>query len=404
MQMDHEQHSDYPSISPAEKKALRALSRQLHEAGAFRLATKADRQRSLRDLGLEPAQIAFISDILDKIRPKVPFEDQEIFDPPEFCPINWTPTVLTPVFWGRESHEVGVFDTPTTIYYPSLDGAPDGAPILRNCGRYTLILFMHGHCQSEGDHRYRWERHLAQLARSGFVVAAPLLATIGSGPTQDLLVDIATDVLIWMRTSWQHRDLLFPTPSTGVFGHSYGAMAATHLATHAEIGALASLSAGWHEWSSFGDGPEPLPDIDVPSLHMWGTEGLFSDEVTGARWDSIPISKHQVILHGGSHWEYLQGQSGGCSPASAECNHLGSVAGDLLACFFARYLPPSEFDTGGRIPISLRPPEVPLSVEQQFFAGGHLMGLKMLPFSEGCEITIGWEIGGGLESVTLGSP
>lgn len=326
--MDHEQRFDYASLPAAEKKSLQALSKQLHEAGTFRLATKADRRRSLRDFGLEPAQVAFISDILDKIRPKIPLENQEIFDPPEFCPIGWTPTVLTPVFWGREQKDVGVFNTPTTIYYPSLDGAPDGAPILRNCGRYSLILFMHGHCQTEGDHIYRWERHLAQLARSGFVVAAPFLPTIGSGPTQDVLVDIATDVLIWMRSSWQHRDLLFPTPNTGVFGHSYGAMAAAHLATHAEIGALASLSAGWHEWSSFGGLPEPLPDLTVPSLHMWGSEGLFSDEVAGARWAGIPTPKHQVILHGGSHWEYLQGQPGGCSPAAAECNHLGSVAGD----------------------------------------------------------------------------
>lgn len=183
--MDHEQRFDYASLPAAEKKSLQALSKQLHEAGTFRLATKADRRRSLWDFGLEPAQVAFISDILDKIRPKIPLEDQEIFDPPEFCPIGWTPTVLTPVFWGREQKDVGVFNTPTTIYYPSLDGAPDGAPILRNCGRYSLILFMHGHCQTEGDHIYRWERHLAQLARSGFVVAAPFLPTIGSGPTQE---------------------------------------------------------------------------------------------------------------------------------------------------------------------------------------------------------------------------
>jgi hypothetical protein len=75
-----------------------------------------------------------------------------------------------------------------------------------------------------------------------------------------------------------------------------------------------------------------------------------------------------------------------------------------MACFFARYLPPSEIDTGGRIPISVRPPESPLLFGQELFDGGHLIGLKMLPFSEVCEITSGWDIGDGLESVRLGSP
>jgi hypothetical protein len=67
---------------------------------------------------------------------------------------------------------------PLTVYYPRLEGSVEDAPILTHCGRYALILFLHGHCQTESNHRYRWERTLAQLARCGFVVAAPYLASI----------------------------------------------------------------------------------------------------------------------------------------------------------------------------------------------------------------------------------
>jgi hypothetical protein len=64
-----------------------------------------------------------------------------------------------------------------------------------------------------------------------------------------------------------------------------------------------------------------------------------------------------------------------------------------------------EHESGARIHISLQPPEVPLTLDQQLFAGGHLMGLKMIPFSEGCEVASGWETpGGSTGSITLKSP
>jgi hypothetical protein len=66
---------------------------------------------------------------------------------------------------------------------------------------------------------------------------------------------------------------------------------------------------------------------------------------------------------------------------------LGAVAGDLLAGFLARYLPPSEAqEAGASIPLSLVPPEIDLTFEQQFYAGAHLLGLKALPFAEGCRV------------------
>jgi hypothetical protein len=63
------------------------------------------------------------------------------------CPIPWRPNVLAPVFYG--TRDVGPADgAPATarVYVPSLDGSPDGAPVLRDCGRYPLIVFAHGNC------------------------------------------------------------------------------------------------------------------------------------------------------------------------------------------------------------------------------------------------------------------
>jgi pimeloyl-ACP methyl ester carboxylesterase len=416
--MSGETPPDHPAIPPAERSALERLAWQLHTNPRIRLADHAGRIRALRELDLEGDEAEFVLKVLGDIRWEDIFDDLplDIYDPPQTCPIPWRPTIFTPVFWGREHVTVGAAATPVSIYYPSLDGSPDSAQMLRHCGQSGLILFLHGHCQAEDDHVYRWERVLAQLARCGFVVAAPYLNGIGGGPVQDSLLATAVEVLDWMRASWAGRDQLMPSPHTGVFGHSYGGMLACRVATTAPVRAYAGLSAGWHEWSTFGTGrPEPLPSLAVPSLHMWGTEGLFSDEVTGARWAGIPTPKHRVILHGAEHWEYLQGQSGGCAPSGASCRYLGSAAGDLVAAFFARYLEPDEGASvyvelpfigriRFRVPPSLRPPQPPLTLAQQFFDGGHLMGLKLLPFAEGCEVTSGWETGTGSGSVTLGDP
>ena len=132
---------------------------------------------------MSPEQIAYIGDLfkLAGVRDHVDLSDG-VFAPPEHCPINWPPTVLTPVFWGRQIFEPdNCLPALTRVYYPSIDGAVQNSPILELCGQYPLILFLHGHCLQEDNHIYRWERTLAQLARSGFVVAAPYLVARRSG-------------------------------------------------------------------------------------------------------------------------------------------------------------------------------------------------------------------------------
>jgi hypothetical protein len=147
-------------------------------------------------------------------------------------------------------------------------------------------------------------------------------------------------------------------------------MIACRVAVAKSLACFAGMSAGWHEWGTYGQAQPPLFHLNVPSLHMWGTEGLFSDALSDSDFAKIETPRHKVVLTGGEHWVYLQGQSGGCAPSPAACHLLGAVAGDLLAGFFARYLPPSGFfEAGAAVPPSLIPPHITLSFDQQFYAG-----------------------------------
>jgi hypothetical protein len=390
-------------LGAGERTALQVVAQMFGRPSARGTGTRAHRIALLRGYGLSDVQVAYISQFLDRAQPiRLEAFDWAPLVSPEPCPIAWKPSILTPVFWGREE-VITDSEVRLTIYYPALDGAPHGAALLRGCGRYPLILFLHGACQVEEDHLFRWQRHLAQLARCGFVVAAPYNESIvSSGPATEAGLARAVGSLHWMRSSWQGREVLLPAPSTGVLGHSYGAMLAGRVVINEAVGAYASLSPIWGEWSQWGL-PEPLSSLSVPSLHIAGTDGHFGDEsVSGSRWDSIPRPKHRVTLHGGVHWEYLRGQTGGCSPEWAlDCSRLGMVAGDLVAGFFARYL---QLGPEGGVPSSLSPPDVSLTGEQELFAGSHLMGLKMLPFSQGCAILSEWESDDDAGSHILESP
>lgn len=403
MSKSNNDHHYADKITAPERAALRALASLIDRFPGFLCLSDFDQVVIYRQLGLSYEQINYIGDLLKLggVRDHIDLDDG-VLAPPEGCPIGWRPSVLTPVFWGRQIVEPdNCLPALTRIYYPSLDGAVQNAPLLQLCGQFPLILFLHGHCQQEDNHVYRWERTLAQLARSGFVVAAPLLP-IGSGPQQQQAFDMALRVLRWMRRKWSGRFVLLPAPATGVCGHSYGAMMACRVAVSQQASAFASMSAGWHEWSTFGTTPLPLFELAVPSVHMWGTEGLFSDAISDADFAQIATPRHRIVLEEGEHWLYLQGQSGGCAPTGGGCHLLGAVAGDLLAGFFARYLPPSELvETGAAIPPSLVPPEIDLTFEQEFFAGAHLMGLKGLPFSEGCRVRTAWATGTDSGEITL---
>lgn len=312
--------------------------------------------------------------------------------PPATCPIGWQPAALTPVFFGARS--LGPADgapVPLRIFFPSLDGAVETAPLLEGCARYPLIVFAHGHCIGDADHYRRWFRLPAQLARSGYVVVVPQFAGISGGqsPSVDAHPDLATlqAVLDWARSDWEHADVLLPPPATGIAGHSFGAMLGARFAVDGPVTAYAGLSGGWGDW--FGDAPKPLPLLDLPSLLVWGGASDLFTQLSDAEWQQLRKPRHRVVFAEGEHWDYLGAISVPCSSGRGLCQHLGAATDDLVTMFFAKYLPPElATDLPARVPSTLEPPPLVLTPEQEFFAGGFLVGWDALSGDADCAVEV----------------
>ena len=322
---------------------------------------------------------------------------------PRRCAIPWRPNALAPVFYG--TGDVGPTDgAPATarVYFPSLDGSPEGAPILPDCGRYPLIVLAHGHCPGDPDHYLKWIELPAQLARAGYVVAVPQLPQIGGGtaPSQadDDLARVR-ELIVWMRSAWVHRSTLEPAPGTGLVGHSFGAGLAGRLAADGDLRAYASLSG--HVASQVREA------IDVPKLFTWGFPAATADEflvpIPEAAWDELATPKHRVVSAELSHWDYLPPGRVPCEQGRGTCRPAGVMVWDLVTMFFGTYLPPPAVpDLPDQIPPSLIPPPLDLTEEQQFFAGGWLSGTGLLEDnSDTCAVTITFETGTGDGTVVL---
>jgi hypothetical protein len=313
--------------------------------------------------------------------------------PPATCPIGWQPQALAPVFYGARS--IGPPEgapVPLRIWFPSLDGAVETAPLLEGCARYPLVVFCHGHCQGDVDHYRRWVRLPAQLARAGYVVVVPHLAGIAAGgsPSVPNHPDLATldAVIAWARGGWEHSDVLMPPPATGLVGHSYGAgLAAVYSVDH-EVGAYAGLSGPWADW--FGGVPFPLTQLDIPTLLMWGGAFDFDAHLGDATWQQMARPRHRLVFAEGEHWDYLPESPVPCSAGPGLCHFLGAASHDVVTMFMGRYLPPElATDLPGRVPPSLQPPPLDdLTVEQRFFAGGYLNGWEGLAGDPSCDVTV----------------
>ncbi|KQS97525.1 alpha/beta hydrolase family protein [Cellulomonas sp. Leaf395] len=312
--------------------------------------------------------------------------------PPPSCPIGWQPQALAPVFWGVRS--LGPADgapVDLRIFFPSLDGAVESAPLLEGCGRYPVVLFAHGHCHQDTDHYRRWFLVPAMLARSGYVVVVPRLAgnAGGQNPSVPEHPDEATldAVLDWVRTGWEHADVLLPPPATGVVGHSFGAMLGARFALGREIGAFAGLSGGWQDW--FGGSPFPLPLLDLPTLLVWGLDIDLFSQLTEAQWQAMNRPRHRVVFDEGTHWDYLGDADLPCRAGPGACTEIAGATADLVTMFFARYLPPElATNLAVEVPSSLVPPDLDLTPEQEFFAGGFLGGFQRLGSRPQCGVTV----------------
>jgi len=322
---------------------------------------------------------------------------------PALCPITWQPSVLAPVFYGVKDYAPPDAPGICRVFYPTLDGAVYDAPILRGCGRYPLIAMLHGHCDQDLDangqhvHYKKWIELPASLARSGYVVVVPHLPNITSGhPPSGVMNDVAlvTDILNWMRNGWEHDDELMPRPATGIVGHSYGALLGGSLAQSAqlEISAFVSLAGVWTEWQP---PPYPIASLTIPMLFTWGSTQDYENLDLGGLWGTVHPPKHRAVFDGAGHWDYFPAGRTACEVSRGPCNGITMLTADLVATFFGKYLPPQRWSSlRNSIPDTLIiPTPLILTMEQTFFAGGHLMSLDMLP-GTGCSVTLGWETTG----------
>jgi Alpha/beta hydrolase family len=317
--------------------------------------------------------------------------------PLDACPIGWQPGALTPVFYGfRDYGQTQGAPGNVRVFFPSLDGSPQDAGMLQGCGRYPVVLFAHGDCEGDPDHYLKWFLLPAQLARGGYVVIVPQLPNVTSGvhPSEDQVTqDLLAATLAWIRQGWEFRQSLLPAPATGLAGHSYGALHAGILATKINVAGVASLSGVWIDWPD-GAGPRPILQLQIPQLFTWGTEPFSEvNAQLGNLWDPIAKPKHRAIFTDAQHFDYLYTPQLPCRQDKGPCRWLGSAAADLVTMFFGKYLPPELWpNLPDLVPETLIPPPLTLTLEQQFFVGGYLIGMELFNADGQCHVTVTHEL------------
>lgn len=344
---------------------------------------------------------------------------------PVECSIGWQPSVFTPVFYGHRDHTVRLPIVPDVVaaalhrpgpraelpgitarfrvFYPSVDGSPADAPLLRNCGRYPLVVFAHGHC-GEADHFQKWFEVPATLARCGNVVVVPELPATngGTSPSQnDVEVDLLRRLIRWARSDSEYADVLLPDPATGLAGHSFGAGLTGRLIVENLVPVAGHVSLS-------GTYPSALGSRSLPKLLTWGTGGEDLLVPIEDWQDRLAVPAHVVEIHGAGHWDYLPPGRSTCTGRRGECTLVPSLAADIVALFFARYMPPEKWTDVGtswlplpwfRVARSLQPPPLLLTTEQRFFAGGHLAAWRLLDDRSECGLTLNWKTAQGSGSV-----
>lgn len=394
-------HSDDLTLNERPNRdlaALAGLTDLWRRIETFRVRPVGEKARLLEQLGLSPEEaqrVVRIFDEFNEIPPREPGLNVNT------CELGWQPSVLAPVFYGIADVDP-TLGAPARIriVYPSVDGAPENAPLLEGCGRYPLVVFLHGQC-GDTDHFRAWDILPAQLARSGYVVAIPELSSSPPWGESNPDVALVQQVLFWMRGSWEHAQVLLPPPVTAIVGHSWGALLGARVARQLQsqgnlfkVGAYVSLSGPWIEWGY--ESLLPL-DLEMPTLFTWGTG---SDDVIAAlegaaaeRWQQPGGARHKLVFLDGAHWDYLPEGQTSCANSRGPCSLVGSLAADFVTTFLSHYIPPERWWLlPSTIPHSLIPPPLALTEKQQFFVGGHLGGLAQIGTRVGCSVTHTWKI------------
>lgn len=322
------------------------------------------------------------------------------------CPVDWRPQAFAPVFYGYMDYESPPSDVSPgdslrgfpqgkcRVYYPSLDGSPQGAPPLEECCKYPLVIMIHGHCQGNtGEHYKKWFLQPAQLARSGYVVLVPSLPAIGGTTPNQGVIPVIDSFRTWLLNSWDYHELVHA--NTGIIGHSFGApIGAIISKANEHVKAFVSLSGQY-------EGVNDYTTMRKPVLFMTGDQTAdFAESLVGFNWNGTPPPKHKAKFNGGFHFDYVHGQVQ-CTNSfgSGTCSKVPQLSTELITMFFTRYLRKvSGIDPD--VPPSLIPPDITLSTDQQFYAGGaYLTGFDNL--GSDCSVELEWETADGNGSVVV---
>jgi hypothetical protein len=305
------------------------------------------------------------------------------------CPVGWQPNAFSPVFYGHRDYDNTGSD-PTNppgkcrVFYPSTDGSPQGAPPLEGCCKYPLIILIHGDCQGDANHYKKWFLLPAQLARSGYVVLVPSVPSISSIPSSTHPAITAMDNFrTWILNDWEFHELVHP--NTGVIGHSFGApIGASFSKANSNVKAFASLSGQY-------EGVNDYLTMNKPVLFMRGhPTSDIAEALVGFNWAGTPQPKHKAEFVEGFHWDYMLPSQVQCSNSSGrgDCSKAPQLTTELITMFFTRYLSRGT-SVNSRVPLSLIPPDITLTTEQQLFAGGNYLSAFDNPGS-GCRVNLAW--------------
>jgi pimeloyl-ACP methyl ester carboxylesterase len=327
-------------------------------------------------------------------------------DPPSVSGVGWIPDVAHPVAWGEE-HLTTTDGAPRimSIYYPSPRFIPP-RPMLRSClARWPMVLLLHGQpppgvtLAPVDAYNQRFSRIAIALARSGYVVVAPLHnARLPTPENAQTLIDAATADVEWVRNSWREAKWVTRKgkPVT-VVGHSWGAIQASRIAAGwTEVGALVSLGGTYLE---LNDVASLFGSIACPSLFMFSkTQYLEAVEdnsnPNNDYWRTLPGDRYAAIFDG-EHFDYLDASASGTAPRG-HCTQICQLAADLTALFVA-----GQVQSHTQIPVDLHKPQVVLSEAQQALAIQHLPAIDK-NWGEACRMQLKWRVGGQEGKRTIG--
>lgn len=296
--------------------------------------------------------------------------------PPDYghkiCPISWKPSIWQPIFHGIDDVLIErqfASPMPLRIIYPSVDGST----ILEGCGKFPLILFVHGACPSpiQGEDQYlAWTKVLTSLARAGFIVALPQIVSLyKSVPTTLDVLDQLHSIVNWMYFIWgpQYSGVLDQT--IGLVGHSNGGVAAASLAAdwanYPSFGGQAFLSGNFGQFANsthYNTGPPDfddwIPNLKRPTLSLFGSGKSeygavgHEDNSVPFGWLTLPLPKTFVHFPKGDHWDYLPMPSPCGDNNLQRCAFQWLFTSELLVKFFSRHL---RFD----LPVPLTDDPIP---------------------------------------------